>query len=114
MPSEVKKIVSGILRYLETTRTLHLLPQITEALSQRVHEQAEASQAIVTSSYKLGKQEIAQIQQALDTIFRKKLRVVNRIDSRLIAGLRISVRDKVIDLSLAKTLQNIKTKLEHE
>jgi F-type H+-transporting ATPase subunit delta len=113
MNTEVRKIVTGIVRYLSATRTMHLLPQIAYELNKKVGSLADSSRAIVTSSYQLSNHEIVQIQHALRTVFCKNLQIVNRIDPQLIAGLKITVQDKVIDLSLKKTLQNIKSKLDH-
>ena len=112
--SSVNKIVSGIIRFLTVNHKLHLLPQVVQELQKKSSDMTSSGQATVTSSYRLTVHEIKQIQQALKIIFHKKLNVINEVNTALIAGLHIRVQDKVIDLSLNNTLENIKDKIEHE
>ena len=114
MSQQVKKITSGIISYLRATKKLHLLPEITKQLEQKMKFINAQSNAVVLSSYRLSNKEVGQIKEALELIFKKKLTVINRVDPSLIAGFKITVSDKIIDLSIDKTLQNLKDELSYD
>jgi F-type H+-transporting ATPase subunit delta len=114
MDNQVKPIVKGIIDYLKVQNSLHLLPQVILSLQEKDEELTNENRAVVTSSYKLSAPELLQIQDALNIIFRRRLSIVNQVDPSLIAGLKIRVEDKLIDLSLDKTLDGLKNRLEND
>lgn len=114
MSNQVKKITQGIIQYLKASQASELLPEIVAELQKQSRLYDRRFQALVASPYKLSVQEINQIQQTLQNIFNKKLKIINFVDPTIIAGLKIAVQDKVIDLSVDRTLQNLKNKISHD
>lgn len=109
-----KKIAAGIINYLKLGNKLHLLPEVIDLLAKKAKQFDAANKAYVRSSYKLSLLEKVKIKEALRSVFKKDLKIINMIDPNLIAGLRITVKDKIIDLSMDKTLENLKSKINHD
>ena len=113
MSKQVNTIVNSIIKYLHVSKKIDLLPEILNQLQKKAMLIDAEGKAYVSSSYKLSLLELVKIRKALKIIFKKDLKIINQVNPSLIGGLRISVQDKVIDLSLDKTLINLKEKLKH-
>ena len=100
------QIVSGFLSYLKKTHQFHLLPQLAQEQLRQAKLQLDADTAIVHTALPLSSPQTAKLQTTLSHIFSRPIKVKNHLNPQLIAGLRIKVGDKLIDLSLS-------TKLEH-
>ena len=82
-------------------------PDITSLTKGKIDEES----ATVVSAVPLDKSEVETLRKYLTHLVGTPISVVNKLDSSVIGGLAISLRDKVIDLTLRKKIDNLKDKL---
>lgn len=101
---KVDSIVSGFLEYLKKERQLNLLPEILRKLKTKMGESFVT--ADVTSSEILSKSQSEKILKILNSNF--GIHEANfEVDTSLLGGIKVSIGDEVVDLSLRNKLNFI-------
>jgi F-type H+-transporting ATPase subunit delta len=111
---QAEKIVDGIIKFLQASGKLDLLPQIISLLEKEGRRLKGENTAVITSAKPLSKEELSEIEKQLIHLFGKKLALVNKIDPEVISGFIIQVSDKVVDLSLNSYLNSFEEKIDNE
>ena len=109
--SKIDSIVRGILDYLESKKTLDLLPQVIEGLTKQGLNRVDPNLALISSPVKMESGHVAQIRQILTKLFKRPIQVKTRIDQSIIAGFSIEVAGQVIDASVNKQLEEVKQQM---
>jgi len=111
---KVDAIVEGVLDYLQSTKSLDLLPEVAKKLSQQSFVRVDPNLAIVSSSVKLTETQIQSIKQALSRYLSRSIKVKTKLDKTIIAGLRIEVAGQMIDGTVNQKLEDLKQKLIYD
>lgn len=109
--SKIDSIVRGILDYLESKKSLDLLPQVIEGLTKQGLNRVDPNMAVISSPVKLESDQVAQIRQILTKLFKRPIVIKTRIDRTIIAGFSIEVAGQVIDASVNKQLEEVKQQM---
>jgi len=109
--SKSKAILSGILDYFAETGEQALLPEVTKSLEKEILKSKGADEIIVTSAVKLTREQMKNLQAALQKILHIKLPIKNRIDENLIGGFTVKIRDWYLDASINHDLLLLKRSL---
>lgn len=111
---QVNSIVSGIIDYLTTSKSLDLLPEIAERLIQESWVKIDPDLARVYSPIKLSKIQLNDIKKNLSLSFKRPIRVKAFIDKKIIAGFRIKVAGKTIDATANQRLEELKKQVLYD
>jgi F-type H+-transporting ATPase subunit delta len=87
------------------------LTDISKNFKELVAKEKNLKNITVASSYRIDKEQLKQIEAALEKRMKAEVSVVTEIDKSLIGGLKISYDDQVIDLSIKNKLEKLKTQL---
>lgn len=111
---KITSIVDGILEYLKDQGSLDLLPSVAEELTQRSWSAIDPSLAIIFSKQKLAKTQLDKIKTSLSKYLDRPIRLKTRLDKSIIAGFRVEIAGTVIDATVNKKLNELKTKAIYE
>ena len=78
------------------------------------NEDRGVREGIVYSARKLSREDVGRIEQALSERDQQKLELVNRIDPRLISGIKVVIGNEVIDGSMKSRIESLKSELLKE
>ena len=90
---------------------LAALPEIAHQFRELRNTQSGASDAVVYSAFPISAQQLAEVQQALEKRFGRKLNVTVQEDASLIGGIRVAIGDEVLDTSVKARLEQMKAAL---
>ena len=96
---------------------LDLLKHTVEILRQFISlENAErgVAEGVVYSARKLAKEDVARIEQAMAKRQGQNLELTNRVDPRLISGIKVVIGNEVIDGSMKSKIESLKSELLKE
>ncbi len=96
--------------FLESGRLL-LLRELVLELKVLAAKAMKEDEGLVESAFKISLEQMAKIEQTLEKILGKKLRIESKIVPELLAGIKVSVGGKSFDLSLTNSLENMKKQL---
>lgn len=123
-PQEKKDILSQLFSTRVSESTLHFLYLVMdkrranhlEVMFDEYQAMADVSRNVlkaeVTSAKHVDGQDIAELEKALSTATGKMVRVKLTLDPSLIGGVKIRVGDRVIDASVVKKLDMLKSSLK--
>lgn len=100
----IKSVVSYIQKGRETNQTV---PQLRKLLSKVSKDAEDDMTARVYSAVPLTKEEKSQIQKTLTRISGREITVVSTVAESVLGGIKIQIRDWVVDTTFLKTLQNM-------
>lgn len=109
--SDIEAINKGFLQYLEKNGHIAKLPEIARTHVQLSRTIFDPNVAFVTSVVKLTEEEKTVLKKKLQTVFHRPIFIKNKLDPKLIAGMKIRVADEVIDLSLKTQLSALREEL---
>ncbi|QUH24957.1 F0F1 ATP synthase subunit delta [Serpentinicella alkaliphila] len=69
------------------------------------------TEAIAITAIPMNQDDLTRLEQKLSVVSKKKVKLVNEVDSSVIGGILIKIGDKVIDGSIRNRLWNIKQQL---
>lgn len=87
------------------------LPEIYAVFRELVLEDKKRSDAVIESAYDLSKAEIEDFERILSNKFGKTVTASVKVNPDLIAGIKVTINDKVIDGSVKGRLENLATGL---
>ena len=111
---QVEAIIDGIIDYLESIKSLDLLPVIAQKLTEQGWIRVDLGLAEVYSRIRLTTEQKTQIQMNLSRYFQRPIRVKNKIDPAIIAGLIINVGGKTINATVNRRLEELKKKVLYD
>ena len=77
----------------------------------QAHEGMGVEEAVVTSALPLSKSQAETLKEKLAAITGKKILLKQKVDAALIGGFTVQVCDRLIDGSVARSLQTLKAKM---
>ncbi|MDQ2681246.1 MAG: ATP synthase F1 subunit delta [Candidatus Eremiobacteraeota bacterium] len=104
-------IALHLLLLLVRKRREALLGEIVEQYAKLEMEHRGAEPLTITSAKELSAQELRSMVQRLEELYKKKFDVTQRVDTRLIGGVRIMMGDRRIDGSVAGRLDELSRNL---
>jgi F-type H+-transporting ATPase subunit delta len=91
-------------------RIPHLL-DIVEAYGRIVEESQGIAEARVTTAVPLPKELADRLRVQLERLFKKKVRIIPRVDPRIIGGFFVMIEGKIIDRSVRSDLEALRQEL---
>jgi F-type H+-transporting ATPase subunit delta len=88
-----------------------LLPQIAALFDDLKNDAEGIATARIDSAFPLTDAQVAELKEALEQRFRKKIEATVNVDPELVGGARITVGDTVIDASVRAQLQSMANQL---
>jgi F-type H+-transporting ATPase subunit delta len=92
---------------------LAVLPEIAAQYRALVNERNGISEAVIASAFPLDATQTADLTQALEKRFGRKLQATVEVDPTLIGGVRVTVGDEVLDTSVRARLEQMRAALTH-
>ena len=112
--NQVDSIVEGFLKYLEDNQVLELLPEIADQLSTQSFVRIDPNLAIVSSKINLSSDQQKNLKLKLSKSFNRPIRLKTKIDSSIIAGLKIEIDGQVIDATINQKLAKLKDQVTYD
>jgi F-type H+-transporting ATPase subunit delta len=101
----------NFLRTVIDNGRLAALPEIGRQFREMKNAQSGSSDAVVYSAFPIPADQLAEVAQALEKRFGRKLNVKVQEDASLIGGIRVVVGDEVLDTSVKARLEQMKVAL---
>jgi F-type H+-transporting ATPase subunit delta len=92
---------------------LAVLPEIASQFRALVNERSGIAEAVIASAFPLDAGQVAELTQALEKRFGRKLKATVEVDQTLIGGVRVTVGDEVLDTSVRARLEQMRAALTH-
>ncbi len=100
--------IKGVVSYIQQGReTAQTVPQLRKLLSKVSKDAEDDITAHVHSAVALTSEEKIQIQKTLTKISGHEITVISSVAPSVLGGLKIQIRDWVVDTTFLKTLQNM-------
>lgn len=103
--------VTNLLTVLIENNRVSVLPEIYEVFRNLVLEDQKRGDAIIESAYAMSQAEKQDFEDLLSKKFGKKITATVVINPELLAGIKITINDKVIDGSVKGRINDLSTQL---
>jgi F-type H+-transporting ATPase subunit delta len=110
-PSALPDVAKNFLRVIIESGRLEALPEVAVQFRGVVNRLNGSSDATVFSAFPMTEAALADISDALQKRFGRKLNLSTEIDTSLIGGVRVVVGDEVLDTSIKARLEQMKAAL---
>lgn len=105
------ELTQNLVNLVFDKRREQLLQNLPEAF-RRCEMQAEgAVEGVVESPTPLGSEELARLSQAFGQVLGKRVQLENQVDSELLAGVRVTVDNRMVDYSAQGRLEGLRRKM---
>lgn len=108
---KVNKNILIFLKVLIDNNRFNLLEDIVADFNGRANEYLKIEECKVISAVKLNEEELGSIKLLLEEKLNKSVEIKEIIDHDLIAGIRIVLKDEIIDNSIETKLNKLKNKI---
>ena len=98
---------------IDKKRTKHTVEILRQFISLENAERGVA-EGVVYSARKLAKEDVARIEKAMAKRQGQNLELTNRVDPRLISGIKVVIGNEVIDGSMKSKIESLKSELLKE
>ena len=98
---------------IDKKRTKHAVEILRQFISLENAERGVA-EGIVYSAHKLSNEDVERIEQAMAKRQGQNLELTNRVDPRLISGMKVVIGNEVIDGSMKSKIESLKSELLKE
>ncbi len=110
--SELADILSKVTKFLARKRLLLKVPDILRSLQNIINKEEGRLEVSIHSVRKLSEEHKTEIEHSLKERYGVKEIILNeKIDASLIGGIRIEVRDEVLDLSIKNRIGKLQAYL---
>jgi len=109
----VHGLALNAIRLLAQRRRLAVLPELARQLVRLADDQTGVVRATVTSAVPLSADYVASLEQALASVTKRRVVVVQKHDPSLVAGLVTQIGDNTIDGSIKGRLADLERQLLH-
>ncbi|UUX96079.1 F0F1 ATP synthase subunit delta [Aquabacterium sp. J223] len=104
--------VANLLAAVVDNDRLDALPEVARQFQALINERTGVADAVVTSAFPIDDAQRAEIGQALERRFGRRLAIRSvEVDPELIGGIRVVVGDEVLDTSVKARLEQMKAAL---
>lgn len=98
-------IAQGLINYLKKNNQLNLLPQLIRESRMAGSSRQLTNQVEVVSATALIPEQMEELKAALEKLFNRELSLNNKVDPAVIAGIKVSLGDLVIDQTVKQHIQ---------
>ncbi|QHX36304.1 F0F1 ATP synthase subunit delta [Spiroplasma sp. BIUS-1] len=105
---EIDQLVLNSLKLIVEREYFSSVNYIFEAAIKKLWESLEIKKGIIYSTIEIDKKTISTIEEKIHKKICQKIKLENKIDSSLIAGIRIEVANNVFDYSLKGKVEDMK------
>ncbi len=105
------QITISFLALLAQRRRLDRLPLIIAAFEKVQDERAGVAQELVESAGPISDMQAEQISQAVGAVVNRRLQIAKKLDPTLLSGVRVTVGDRVFDLTTRSYLETLRNRL---
>jgi len=110
---KVNELSLNFLLLIAENKRENNIPGIFRHLEDLYRQEEGIKSAVVTTALPLNEAIVTQIQKILETEFKAKVELSQKVDNRLLGGFVIRVEDKQYDSSLSTQLKKIREQLLH-
>lgn len=103
LPNVVARVIDDLVK----RRALELVGPIMIALKELSEERQGVDEATILSSSELGQFEQEQLVNALEVYTKRSIRASFKVDKKLLAGIKIQIKDRCIDNTIKRQLDII-------
>jgi F-type H+-transporting ATPase subunit delta len=103
--------VANLLRAVLDNGRFTVLPAIAAQFGELVNARSGVSDAVIHSAFPIDAAQLAEVSDALEKRFGRKLHAQVHIDPELIGGIRVVVGDEVLDTSVKARLEQMRVAL---
>lgn len=103
---------TNFIKLLVSKHKISLYKDIVKEISKGINFELDIYEGFVYSTEPLEKSKILEISQAISEKLGRKVELVNKIDERLIGGVKVVVHDHVFDGSIKYKLETMKEQLK--
>lgn len=103
--------VINLLQILAENKRVHILPEIFRIFRELVLDDQQRCDALIESAYAMGQDEQQDFEKRLSQKIGKTVTARVKINPELMAGVKITINDKVIDGSVKGRLSDLATQL---
>lgn len=108
---DLPEIISGFVKILIKSNNSKLTGKITEEFEKYFKEQKNIETVEVGTARELSESEKDKIISKLEAALDKKIELEESVDPRLIGGIRIKYKDRLVDGSIKARLRSLKDKI---
>jgi len=108
---ELPQAAMNFLRVVIENNRLNALQEMAGQFRSHVNARSGASDALIYSAFEIAAPALAEVTQALEKRFGRKLNVAVEMQPELIGGIRVVVGDEVLDASVKARLEQMKVAL---
>ena len=106
------KNLTNFIKLLVVKHKIYLFKDIASEITKGINFELDVYEGFVYSTEPLEKQKILEISQVISQKIHKKVELKNKIDERLIGGVKVVVHDHVFDGSIKYKLETMKEQLK--
>ena len=106
------KNLSNFIKLLVAKHKIYLFKDIANEINKGINFELDVFEGFVYSTEPLEKDKILEISQVISQKIHKKVELKNKIDERLIGGVKVVVHDHVFDGSIKYKLETMKEQLK--
>lgn len=103
--------LSGFMKVLISHHLISHFADVEDAFHSLSNESLGIKEGIVYSTEPLNKEDIANVEKALESRLNSKVYLTNRVDKGLIGGLKVAIDGKVFDGSIENRVEALREKL---
>ena len=103
---------TNFIKLLVVKHKVHLFKEIVKEVTKEINVELDIFEGFVYSVEELEKSKITEISQAISEKLGRKVELTNKIDERLIGGVKVVVHDHVFDGSIKHKLETMKDELK--
>lgn len=111
---KIEKMLLNFLALLIDKKRIGNVKEILQHFILLANEERGIENGVVVSSRKLSKDEISQIEEAMSLKRKQKVELVNKVDRKLISGVKVIIKNEVIDGSMKSKIETLKNELLKE
>ncbi len=106
------KNLTNFIKLLVAKHKIYMFKDIVSEITKGINFELDVYEGFVYSTEPLEKEKILDISQVISEKIHKKVELKNKIDSRLIGGIKVVVHDHVFDGSIKYKLETMKEQLK--
>lgn len=103
---------SNFIKLLVLKHKIYLFKDIVKEITKGINYELDIFEGFVYSIEPLDEKKIKEISEATSIRVGKKVELTNKLDSRLIGGVKVAVHDRVFDGSIKHKLETMKEELK--
>lgn len=111
---KIEKMLLNFLELLIDKKRIGNVKEILQHFILLANEERGIENGVVISSRKLSKDEIVKIEEAMSKKRKQKVELVNKVDKKLISGIKVIINNEVIDGSMKSKIEAMKSELLKE